>query len=139
MSGPESSMPSAETLHLSIARSAQAIYHFVADPQNLPRWAPGLCESVECNGSELIVHTPIGPARFRFAPVNTLGVLDHYVDLPNGQQVYVPLRVIANGEGSEMLFTLFRRPGLSDEDYACDRAAVLQDLQALKILMEAQA
>lgn len=139
MSLPESAMSNAETLSISIARGAQAIYHFVADPQNLPRWAPGLCESVECNGSDLIVHTPIGPARFRFAPVNTLGVLDHYVDLPDGRQVHVPLRVLANGEGSEVLFTLFRQPRISDEDYARDRAAVLHDLRALKILMETQA
>ena len=71
----------------------------------------------------------------RFAERNTLGVLDHHVAAP-GMEVYVPVRVIPNGSGSEVLFTLFRQPDMSDEQYAADTAMVERDLRALTELLE---
>jgi hypothetical protein len=37
---------------------------------------------------------------------NDFGVLDHVVALPSGESVYNPLRVIPDGEASEVVFTL---------------------------------
>lgn len=105
----------ARTLSVSLARSPADVYAFVSDPTNLPRWAAGLDPSL-----------PI-----RFAEKNAFGVLDHWVTLPDGAVVYVPVRVIANAEGSELLFTLFDAP-------ADDVATVERDLQALKTLLEAR-
>ena len=79
-----------------------------------------------------------GPAKVRFTERNAHGVLDHYVLLPDGTEIYVPMRVIANGTGSEVLFTLFRLPGMDDEKLAADAAWVLRDLHALRNLLEAK-
>jgi len=46
------------------------------------------------------------------------------------------MRVFANGEGSEVLFTVYQRPGMSDEAFAEDTKAVRKDLDALKSLLE---
>jgi hypothetical protein len=63
--------------------------------------------------------------------------LDHTVIPAPGVEIYVPLRVVANGDaGSEVLFTLFRQPGMSDEKFAADAKWVLSDLQKLKALLE---
>lgn len=51
-------------------------------------------------------------------------------------EIYVPMRVVANGAGSEVLFTLFRMPGVTDEEYAADTGLLEQDLGTLKQLME---
>lgn len=40
------------------------------------------------------------------------------------------------GEGSEVLFTLFQLPGMSDEQFAKDAAMVEADLRMLKTVME---
>ena len=77
-----------------------------------------------------------GPVRVRFVERNAWGVLDHYVTLPGGDVVYNPMRVVANGTGSECSFTLFRRPGVTDEQFEADAAWVTRDLQALKGLPE---
>jgi hypothetical protein len=61
---------------------------------------------------------------------------DHYVSIGNAPEVYIPIRVIANGSGSEVLFTLFRYPDMTDEIYARDKAAVQKDLETLKQLLE---
>ena len=47
-----------------------------------------------------------------------------------------PMRVVPNGDGSEVVFTLFRRPGMSDHEFSADAAAVEQNLVTLMKLLE---
>lgn len=46
------------------------------------------------------------------------------------------MRVVPNGDGSEVVFTLFRQPGMTDEQFAADAAWVAKDLAALKAVFE---
>jgi hypothetical protein len=48
------------------------------------------------------------------------------------------MRVIANGMDSEVMLTLFRVPGMSDEKFAADAQWVMRDLNRLKELLEAE-
>jgi hypothetical protein len=48
----------------------------------------------------------------------------------------MPMRVFPNGEGTEVLITMFRQPGVSDEKFAEDTQWVRRDLEALKELLE---
>lgn len=126
------------TLSVSIARPADEVYRFVADPLNLPCWAEGLGGAVQKTADGWIVDTPNGPLDLRFAPQNDFGVLDHWVGVKPGEVVYVPMRVIANGTGSEILLTLLRMPGMSDAAFAADAAQVQRDLERLKRLLESR-
>ena len=72
----------------------------------------------------------------RFTPKNAFGVVDHYVKRSSGTEIYVPMRVIANGTGSELLFTLFREPEMSDERFSADLEFVKKDLNVLKAVLE---
>ena len=125
--------------HISIGidRPASEVYAVAADPLNLPRWAAGLAGSeVERDGDRWFTDSPMGRVTFTFAPRNDFGVLDHDVTLPSGETVHNPLRVIGDGDGCEVVFTLRRRPGMSDEELARDAEAVAKDLEALKALVE---
>lgn len=126
----------AATLSVAIARSPHDVYAFVANPANVPRWATGLGAAVECGDDECVAQTPRGPVRFHFTAANPFGVLDHYVSPAPGVEIYVPMRVVANGEGSEVLFTLFRQPGMSAAQFHHDMDWVRRDLQALKQVLE---
>lgn len=88
------------------------------------------------DGAQWIVETPAGSVRLRFATWNQWGVLDHLVTLPSGGQVVVPMRVIQNGAGSEVLFTLFQRPGTSDAQFYEDAVLVQRDLETLRRVLE---
>jgi hypothetical protein len=77
-----------------------------------------------------------GTTTVRFSAPNEYGVLDHYVLLPDGSEIYIPLRVIANGSGCDVQFTLFRVPGMTDEKFAADAQWVERDLGKLKALVE---
>ena len=46
------------------------------------------------------------------------------------------MRVVANGTGAEVMFTLLRTPGMTEDAFAADAAAVERDLKALKALLE---
>lgn len=126
------------TLSKSINRSTPDVYRFISNPANLPQWAPGLCLSIQKTDKEntWLAQTTNGPVTIRFAEQNKFGVIDHHVTLGTGEEVYVPLRVIANNEGSEVIFTVFRLPGMTDEQFKEDVAAVQKDLDALKLLLE---
>lgn len=62
--------------------------------------------------------------------------MDHWVELENGSVVHIPLRVIANGDGAEVLLTLFRQPDMTDEIFQRDQDWVGRDLAALKSWIE---
>lgn len=125
------------TLHIHIDCASDKVADFVADPRNLPRWAAGFCKSVRPGDDGWIVETPQGPVGLRFVARNAFGVLDHYVNPVPGVEIHVPMRVIPNGDGSEILFTLFRQPGMSEEACRQDASTVEQDLLALKRVLEA--
>lgn len=123
-------------LSVSIDRSAAEAYEFLSVPENFPKWASGLGKALRNDGGAWIAETPDGPATVRFSDRNSLGVLDHSVTLPSGTSVYVPLRVVASGDGCELVLTLFRQPGMSDEKFAADAEWVMHDLHAAKRILE---
>lgn len=124
---------------VSIDRDWRAVYAFAHLPENLSRWASGLASGIERAGDEWIADGPGGRVRLRFAPPNDYGVLDHVVVTEAGERIDAPLRVVANGTGAEVTFTLFRRPGMTPETLAADAAWVRRDLSALKALLESEA
>jgi hypothetical protein len=127
------------TLSVSIDRPPGQVYAFVRNAENIPRWAGGLGKSVRKSGMGWIVETDHGPVGFHFVADNDLGVLDHMVTVAPGVEVLNPMRVVANGSGSEVSFTLFQLPGMTAEQFDTDGATVERDLPALKRVLEADA
>lgn len=125
-------------LSISINRNANDVYDFVSVPENLRLWASGLGKSLHKVGDEWIAETQQGPVRIRFSERNEFGILDHWVSAGPGLEIYIPMRVLPNGSGSELVFTLFRLPEMSDEEFAADAEWVMRDLAALKDLLEVQ-
>jgi hypothetical protein len=129
-----------ESRHVSahIDRPAQDVYDYASNPENLPTWAPGLGRSVEMVDGKLYAESPMGRVVVAFTPRNEYGVLDHDVTLPSGETIYNPMRVTTDGDGAEVVFSVRRRPGMTDEDFDRDAQAVQNDLDALKELMRRQ-
>jgi uncharacterized protein YndB with AHSA1/START domain len=129
---------STESRHLSVSidRPAAAVYAYARDPAHLPAWAAGLAAGIRRERGEWVADSPMGRVLVRFVPVNEYGVLDHDVVLPDGTTTTNPVRVLADGAGSEVVFTLRRQPGVSEDEWAADAAAVTADLKALKRLLE---
>jgi hypothetical protein len=120
----------------SIDRPAADVYAFVSDPANLPEWAQGLGTAVENVGGQWFVDTAQGRVAVAFAQPNEFGILDHDVTLASGETVYNPMRVIADGNRSEVVFTVRRLAGMSDDEFDRDAGLVAADLARLKRVLE---
>jgi hypothetical protein len=126
----------ARIISISIRRDWRAVYDFAQRPENFARWASGAAKSLRREGDDWVADGPEGRAALRFAPRNAFGVLDHTVILASGAEIQVPVRVVLNGGGCEVMFTLFRQPGMTDAVFARDGEWVAKDLAALKALLE---
>jgi hypothetical protein len=125
-----------KNISVSIHRSPGDVYAFIANGENVPRWAAGLGTKIRRDGNDWIAEGPIGSVRVRFTPPNDLGVADHDVVLATGIMVHNPIRVVPNGTGSTVIFTLLRQPGVSTRQFQQDAQAVERDLATLKAVLE---
>ncbi|MEJ5913501.1 SRPBCC family protein [Pseudokineococcus sp. 1T1Z-3] len=130
-------MAASRHVSVTIAAPAATVYAYAADPTHLPDWAAGLSQgTLERVDDHWIAESPMGRVRVDFTPANDLGVLDHTVTLPDGEQVLNPLRVIPDGDSCEVVFTVRRRPSQSEAELEDDCTAVHADLTRLKQLFE---
>ncbi|MEO7262505.1 MAG: SRPBCC family protein [Jatrophihabitantaceae bacterium] len=130
--------PVSKHLGIWIDRSAVEVYDYVSQPANLAEWAAGLGSSIELIGGQWVAESPLGQVVVAMAEPNPYGVLDHWVTLATGERFYNPMRVIADGDRCELVFTLRRQPGVSDADFDRDAVAVAADLAAAKRLLESR-
>jgi hypothetical protein len=118
-----------------MGRPWQDLYEAIWQPECFPRWASGLSRSpLERDGEAWKTEGPEGPISIRFTGHNPFGIMDHYVDVGSGPEIYVPLRVIQNSGGAEVLLTLFRQPGTSAAKFLADVEWVQRDLLALQAM-----
>lgn len=127
-----------ESRHLSVLvdRPVAEVYAYASDPSHLPDWAPGLCTSIARVGDHWVAESAMGSIVVRYAEPNPFGVIDHDVVLESGETFHNPVRVLPHDDGAEVVFTLRRQEGMSDDDFDRDAAAVLADLVGLKELLE---
>lgn len=123
-------------LHTTIAVPFTAAYEFAHRPENFPKWAAGLSSSLHQTERGWVAETPEGEAIVEFTEPNPHGVLDHRVRLQGRPEIYIPLRLIANGDGTEVELVLFRQPDMDDAAFERDAGLVTKDLAALKALLE---
>jgi len=125
------------TISVDIACDWKKAYDFASVPENFSRWASGLGKSFRQENGEWWAQGPEGPVKIRFSERNEFGVLDHVVTTPSGAEVYIPLRIIANGTGCLAMLTLFRLPGMTAEKFDADAEWVRRDLSTLRTLLQA--
>ncbi|MEO9198191.1 MAG: SRPBCC family protein [Antricoccus sp.] len=118
-----------------IACDPGVAYRYAADPSNLPKWASGLAGGLQRDGADLLLDSPMGRVRVRFAAPNPYGILDHDVILPGGTVIENPFRIVPHLGGCEAVF-IVRQLDLTEQQFDADCAAVARDLAALKRLLE---
>lgn len=127
-----------QILHIAANVPLEPAYAFAHQPENFPKWAAGLSKTLHQTDKGWVAVTPAGEAIVRFSDPNPYGVLDHRVAMAGKPEVYIPLRMIADGDGTLVELVLFRQPGMTDADFDHDADMVRKDLAALKALLEAE-
>ncbi|HWT35969.1 MAG TPA: SRPBCC family protein [Paraburkholderia sp.] len=128
-----------KTISVTIERDWREVYAFMEHPLSFAQWASGLGKPLRGEGVEWMFESADGrPVTVRFTPRNPYGVLDHRVVTEQGDEIAIPMRVIPNGSGAEVLLTLFRTASMSDAQFAADAQWVERDLAGLKRFLEKQ-
>jgi hypothetical protein len=132
-------MRRSHTITLQIDYPFEDAYRFLADPLNYGTWAAVDQASYRPLGNgDWEGMTAFGGKRhFRFTPANGFGVLDHAVFIPAEKPLWTPMRVMPNAGGTELAFTFYQRPGMSDEEFASAVEWITTDFLTLKSLLEA--
>lgn len=129
-------MTEARTVSISIARAPDDVYAYLADPARIPEWSEFIT-AIRREGSDWIATTATGEqSRMIFVSRNAQRVLDHDVIVSPTLTVHVPIRVLPNGAGSEVIFTIFRLAAMDDTTFAKDIAMVETDLRGMKRVLE---
>lgn len=140
----ETNTARADSRHVSvwIDVSPAVAYVYASDPTNLTQWAAGLANGeVNQVDGDWVVSSPMGAIRVEFAAENSFGVIDHVVRTADGQAFYNPMRIAPDGDSEhrcEVIFTVRRLPGVNDDDFADDVAAVTADLRKLREILQSR-
>ncbi len=115
-----------------------AVYAFLCDLANWPRWAVVNIKSTSRTADpewwDMV--TPHGAARLRLRADPRHGILDHdYIDPQASWTVYA--RVIPNGSGAEFMMTFFQPPSFSDDVFDAQITLIDVELAKLKEILEA--
>ena len=122
------------TRSISIAADPADVLAFLADPRNLPRWAPAFARSVTERDGQLLVDTGQGELAISLSVSRERGTVD--VLSAAEPRVGAFSRVLPNGEGSEYLFTLLFAPEADELAVEAQMAVVDQELEAVRTLCE---
>ena len=126
---------------IPIHRRYADVYCFLAEPTNFALWGgtePDT-EMKHLGGSDYLVVLPSGRRVMRFTPLNDFGVLDYQVFMEGETNGPVtPVRIHHNQDGSEIVFTWFQRPGVSDEQFESEAEWAYSDLLRMKAYIEAR-
>jgi hypothetical protein len=125
-----------KTISVTINREPERVMEYVLHAKNLPLWAKAFCKSIRNVNGEWIMETPRGQMKVRFVEKNAFGILDHDIIPPKESPFRVPMRVVPNQNGSEVMLTLFQFAGMPDHVFAEDQKLVTRDLQTLKDVLE---
>ena len=130
-----------DTRTVTIDAPPDTVFSFVADPENLPRWAVGFCRSIRQDGDtgRWIAGTAQGEIPIRFDSDERAGTIDFYFNPTAKLEVGAFSRVIPNGAGSEYIFTQFQVAGMTAEIFEAQVRALTEELQVLRGIIQAHA
>jgi hypothetical protein len=131
-----------DTRAIGIPAPASEVFAFIADPENLPRWAVGFCRSIRRDDSAAdrwIASTPQGDVAIRYVADQALGVIDFYFSPAANVETAAFSRVLPNAAGAEYVFTQFQETGMTDHVFDAQVLALREELQVLRSLFAARA
>ena len=127
-----------DTQTITIEARPKDVVAFIADGENLPRWAIGFAKSVRCRQSGWIVMTGQGEVGMTIAVNEDAGTVDFHMEPAPGVEATAYARAVPNGEGTEFVFTQMQQPGVTDGVFEQLVGAVRHELVTVKALLEVE-
>lgn len=130
-----------KTLSVDIAAAFDAVMSELASAASHPSWATeffsGEAEPISADEIRITVPRMGGVCEMKIEAQRDYGVINIYlapVGVPYGKPL--PVRVIENGEGATVLWTLAQFPGMSNAAFEAGCASMQKELATLKSKLE---
>ncbi len=129
-------MLSSHTLSVAIPRNWVDLYETIWQPAYFPKWLSALNQGeLQPDGDRWQGNGAGGPVKVRFSEHNPWCIMDFYINGGYSKEIFVPMRIVANESGSQLLLTLFRQPLQSDDKFAAELDVARGDLEKLRALL----
>jgi uncharacterized protein YndB with AHSA1/START domain len=119
-----------ESRSITIAAPPATVFGYVADPRNLPVWAPAFASAVRPDGKRWIVTGDAGEFPILVRASEEHGTVDLVSAVDRDQGAFT--RVLPNDDGAEYQFTLFFPDGTDEAIVAAQMTTVEQELEAVR-------
>ena len=107
---------------------AEDVFGYLADIENLPKWATEFARRLERDGDDYKVVNGLGEFFFEIRADADTGVIDMYAGPEKDQMALFPTRVVALPDGrSAYSFTMFQAPGMPDELFDSQHASLKRE------------
>jgi hypothetical protein len=113
--------------------SKEKAFAYLADVNNLPRWATEFARELEVVDGRHKVVNGLGEFFFEIRADEETGVVDMLAGPTEDELWLFPARVVGLPTGgSTFTFTMIQAPGQPDELFAAQHASLLRELEALR-------
>jgi hypothetical protein len=120
------------TIAITVAAARDVVFNFLADIENLPKWAVDFCERIELRRDGWLAYTSQGDVMMTADADDRTGIIDLRFGSSTGQPGLFLLRVVLlAGKSTMVSFTFIQPPALSDEHYELQYQTWLGVLQGL--------
>jgi len=113
--------------------SRERVFSYLADVENLPKWATEFARELKQVDGEWKVVNGLGEFVFRVEADPVTGVIDMFAGPTPEELALFPTRVVPVGRDvSAFTFTMFQGPGLPDEIFEAQYASLRREFENLE-------
>jgi polyketide cyclase/dehydrase/lipid transport protein len=104
------------TVTAVIAAPRDAVFEYIADIENLPRWATEFARELKRDGDDYKVVNGLGEFYFDISADPATGVIDMFAGATKDRMGIFPTRAVSLPDGrTAYSFTMFQAPDMPDE------------------------
>ena len=105
-----------ETVTTVLDADRETVFSYLADIENLPKWATEFAHELKRDGEDYKVVNGLGEFYFEIKADPQTGVIDMFAGPSKDQMAIFPTRAVALPDGSTAFsFTMFQAPDMPDD------------------------
>jgi len=122
-----------ETVTTVLPAPSQDVFAYLADIENLPRWATEFARELVRDGDDYKVVNGLGEFFFEIRADAATGVIDMYAGPAKDQMALFPTRVVGLPDGrTAYTFTMFQAPDMPDELFESQHASLQREFEQIE-------
>ncbi|MGH3022795.1 MAG: hypothetical protein ACRDNI_03990 [Gaiellaceae bacterium] len=122
-----------ETVTKVLPAPKSEVFAYLADVENLPRWATEFARELKVEDGRHKVVNGLGEFFFRIEADPETGVIDMLAGPTEAEMALFPTRVVAlAADRSAFTFTMFQGPGIPDELFEAQHASLLREFENIE-------